>query len=118
MTQKQIDQLQEKALAQLKSGQSLFGKDGAFAPMLKGFIEAALQAEMEAHLDDEQREGGNKRNGKGTKTIKSSAGSFQIETPQDRQSNFQPELIKKRQTVLADSLQDKIIGLYGLGMSL
>jgi transposase-like protein len=118
MTQKEINQLQEKALAQLKSGQSLFGKDGAFAPMLKGFIEAALEAEMEAHLDDEQRESGNKRNGKGTKTIKSSAGNFEVNTPQDRQSSFDPQLIKKRQTVLADSLQDKIIGLYGLGMSL
>lgn len=118
MTQKQLDQLQEKALKQLKSGESLFGKDGAFAPMLQGFIEAALEAEMDAHLDDEQRKGGNKRNGKGRKTIKSSAGSFEIETPQDRQSNFDPQLIKKRETVLADSLQDKIIGLYGLGMSL
>jgi transposase-like protein len=86
--------------------------------MLKGFIEAALQAEMDAHLDAEQRQGGNKRNGKGSKTVKSSAGSFQIDTPQDRQSSFEPELIKKRQTVLADSLADKIIGLYGLGMSL
>lgn len=118
MTQKELDALQQKALEQLKSGQSLFGKDGAFAPMLKQFIESALEAEMNAHLDSEQRKSGNKRNGKGTKTIKSSAGSFQIETPQDRQSSFEPELIKKRQTVLADSLQDKIIGLYGLGMSL
>lgn len=118
MTQKELDQLQEKALQQLKSGESLFGKGGAFAPMLKGFIEAALQAEMDAHLDEEQRSSGNKRNGKGTKTIKSSAGSFRIETPQDRQSSFDPQLIKKRETVLADSLQDKIIGLYGLGMSL
>src|SRR5699024_6116396 len=72
----------------------------------------------DAHLDVQQREGGNKRNGKGRKTIKSSAGSFTIETPQDRQSSFDPQLIKKRETVLADSLQDKIIGLYGLGMSL
>lgn len=118
MTQKELDKLQEKALAQLKSGESLFGTDGAFAPMLQSFIQAALEAEMDAHLDDEQREGGNKRNGKGRKTIKSSAGSFEIETPQDRQSSFDPQLIKKRQTVLADSLQDKIIGLYGLGMSL
>jgi len=118
MTQKELNQLQEKALTQLKSGESLFGKDGAFAPMLKGFIETALQAEMEAHLDEQQRKGGNKRNGKGRKTIKSSAGSFEIETPQDRQSNFDPQLIKKRETVLADSLQGKIIGLYGLGMSL
>jgi putative transposase len=105
-------------LEQFKSGESLFGPDGAFAPMLKGFIEAALQAEMEAHLDEQQRSGGNKRNGKGSKTVKSSAGSFRIDTPQDRQSSFEPELVKKRQTVLADSLADKIIGLYGLGMSL
>ena len=118
MTQKELDQLQEKALKQLKSGESLFGKDGAFAPMLKSFINAALQAEMEAHLGPEERKGGNKRNGRGRKTIKSSAGSFQIETPQDRQSSFDPQLIKKRETVLADSLADKIIGLYGLGMSL
>lgn len=118
MTQKELDNLQDKALSQLKSGESLFGKDGAFAPMLKGFIEAALQAEMDAHLNEEERTAGNKRNGKGTKTIKSSAGSFQIDTPQDRQSSFDPQLIKKRETVLADSLQDKIIGLYGLGMSL
>lgn len=118
MTQKELDALQQKALEQLKSGQSLFGKDGAFAPMLKSFIESALEAEMDAHLDAEQRKSGNKRNGKGTKTIKSSAGSFQVNTPQDRQSSFEPALIKKRQTVLADSLQDKIIGLYGLGMSL
>lgn len=96
----------------------MFGSDGAFAPMLKGFIEAALQAEMDAHLGQVEREAGNKRNGKGSKTIKSSAGSFQIDTPQDRQSSFDPQLIKKRETVLADSLQDKIIGLYGLGMSL
>jgi transposase-like protein len=46
-------------LAQLKSGESLFGKDGAFAPMLQGFIQAALEAEMDAHLDDEEREGAN-----------------------------------------------------------
>src|SRR5680860_451362 len=118
MTQQEIDKLQEKALKQLKSGESLFGSDGAFAPMLQSFIEAALEAEMDGHLDAEQRRGGNERNGKGHKTIKSSAGSFQIETPQDRQSSFDSQLIKKRETVLADSLQDKIIGLYGLGMSL
>lgn len=118
MTQKELDNLQEKALKQLKSGDSLFGKDGAFAPMLQGFIQAALEAEMDAHLDSDERSKGNKRNGKGSKTIKSSAGSFEIDTPQDRQSSFDPQLIKKRETVLTDSLSGKIIGLYGLGMSL
>lgn len=118
MTQEELDQLQKKALEQFKSGQPLFGKDGAFAPMLKQFLEAALQAEMDAHLSEEERQTGNKRNGKGTKTIKSAEGTFQIDTPQDRQSSFSPQIIKKRETILADNLADKIIGLYGLGMSL
>ena len=118
MTQEELNELQKKALEQFKSGQSLFGKDGAFAPMLKQFLESALEAEMSEHLDDQKRDQGNKRNGKGKKTIKSSTGSFDIETPQDRQSSFDPQIVKKRETVLADSLQDKIIGLYGLGMSL
>ena len=112
-----LTDFEKKALDQFKSGKSLFGKDGAFAPMLKSFIEKALEAEMEEHLDEEERSNGNKRNGKGSKTIKSSAGSFEIDTPQDRHSSFEPELVKKRQTILAESLEEKIIGLYGLGMS-
>ncbi len=117
MKREEITEMERKALEQLKSGESLFGKDGAFAPLLKGFIEKALEAEMEDHLDESEREGGNKRNGKGKKTIKSAAGSFEIQTPEDRQSSFEPSIVKKRETILADSLADKIIGLYGLGMS-
>src|SRR5699024_6774508 len=117
MTQEEINRLEKKAIEQFKDGKSLFGKDGAFAPMLKSFIEKALQAEMEEHLGEEERQEGNKRNGKGRKTIKSSEGTFEIETPQDRNSSFQPDLVKKRQRILADNLSEKIIGLYGLGMS-
>jgi transposase-like protein len=118
MEQLELEELQRKALEQFKTGKSLFGKGGAFAPMLKQFIEAALESEMEAHLDKEERSIGNKRNGKGKKTVKSSSGSFEIDTPQDRNSSFEPQIIRKRETILADNLQDKIIGLYGLGMSL
>jgi len=53
-------------------------------------------------LDESERNIGNKRNGKGKKTIKSGFGTFDIDTPQDRQSSFEPELVKKRQTILAD----------------
>lgn len=118
MTPEEIEALQSKALEQFKNGTPLLGKDGAFAPMLKQFIESALEAEMSAHLDEGQRELGNKRNGKRSKTIKSEFGEVEINTPQDRQSSFEPQLIKKRQTILADSLAPKIIGLYGNGMSL
>jgi transposase-like protein len=99
------------------SGQSLTGKDGVFAPLLQQFLESALDGEMAAHLNEQERSQGNKRNGKGTKTLKTSDGMVTIATPQDRQSNFEPQIVKKRETVLADNLAPKIIGLYGLGMS-
>ncbi len=110
--------MRDLALDQLKSGKSLTGKDGVFAPILKEFLESALEAEMEDHLDEEERSFGNKRNGKGQKTVKTGVGNVVIEPPYDRNSNFEPEIIKKRQTVLADSLAPKIISLYGKGMSL
>jgi len=118
MTKTEQQELEKKALEQFMTGKSLFGKDGAFAPMLKSFIEKALEAEMESHLSDTERSKGNKRNGKSRKTVKSSEGTFELEVPTDRQSNFEPELVKKRQTILAENLSDKIIGLYGLGTSL
>ena len=117
MNKDEQTEFEKKVLDQFMSGKSLFGKDGAFAPMLKNVLEKALSAEMESHLDTTERSHGNKRNGKGKKTIKSSFGSFDIETPQDRHSTFEPEIVKKRQTILADNLADKILGLYGLGMS-
>lgn len=109
--------MRAKALAQLRSGESLTGKDGAFGPLIKEFLETALQAEMDAHLDIQEREQGNKRNGKGSKRIKTSTGEVEIETPQDRHSSFEPQIVRKRETILADNLAPKIIGLYGLGMS-
>ena len=117
MKQQELEQLQQKALKQLRTGASLFGKNGALAPWLKQFLEQALEAEMESHLSLEERAVGNKRNGKGEKTIRSAAGTFTIQTPEDRHSTFQPQIVRKRETILADSLQSKIIGLYGLGTS-
>ncbi len=112
------DELKKKVLAQFRTGKSLFGKDGAFGPLLQEFLEEALQAEIETHLDETERSNGNRKNGKQRKTVKTSQGSFEIETPRDRSSTFEPEIVKKRETILADSLEEKIIGLYSLGMSL
>lgn len=109
--------MRDLAIEQLLSGKSLTGEGGVFAPMLKEFLDSALDGEMESHLDQEERSQGNKRNGKGSKVIKTSAGEIPIETPQDRHSSFDPQIIKKRETVLADHLAPKIIGLYGKGMS-
>jgi hypothetical protein len=55
------EQMKQKALEQLRSGKSLYGKDGAFAPLLKSFLDSALEAELESHLDAEERLSGNRR---------------------------------------------------------
>lgn len=116
-TQEELDAMQAQFREEFRSGKSVFGEGGALAPLLKSFLETALEAEMDFHLDDTERLSGNKRNGKKRKTIKSSQGELEIVTPQDRKSNFNPQIVKKRETILADNLSDKIIGMYGLGMS-
>lgn len=117
MESTEFNQMQALALKQLLNGQSLTGKDGVFAPLLKKFLEAALEAEMAGYLDENQRSEGNKRNGKKSKTVKTLECEFDISTPQDRLSSFEPQLIRKRQSVLADNLAPQIIALYGLGNS-
>lgn len=111
------EELKKKALKQFMSGESLYGKNGAFAPMIKSFLESAMEGELDAHLDAEERQSGNRKNGKTGKTLQTSEGPLEIETSRDRNSTFEPELVRKRETILADSLEKKIIGMYGLGMS-
>ena len=57
---------------------------------------------MDNHIN-ESRSIGNKRNGTKTKTLKSSDGSFEIATPQDRQSSFEPQIVKKRETIVENN---------------
>ena len=47
--------IKKKTLEQFRSGKSLFGKDGAFAPMLQDFLESALQSKMDTHLVENER---------------------------------------------------------------
>ena len=112
-----LEEIRKKALEQFRSGKSLYGKDGAFAPLLKSFLEAAIEGELDAHLDEPERQDGNRRNGKVHKTVQTNAGPIELETSRDRNSTFEPEIVKKRETILADTLESKIIGMYGLGMS-
>lgn len=112
------ESLKRKTLEQLRSGKSLFGKDGAFAPLLKDILEAALDGEIEGHLDEEQRSAGNRKNGKTSKRLRTADGTIELETPRDRSASFEPQIIKKRETILAESLESKIISMYGHGMSL
>ena len=105
------------AAEQLRSGKPLFGKDGALAPMLERILNAALEGEMDAHLSDESRENGNRRNGKMLKTLKTQYGEVKVETPRDRDGSFDPQTVRKRETVLAEGMADQIIGMYAFGTS-
>lgn len=112
-----FEEIKNKALEQLKSGKSLLGKDGAFAPLLESILNAALEGEMDAHLDESERDLGNRRNGKMSKQVQTPLGEVTVSTPRDRHSSFDPQFIKKRETILAENVADRIIGLYALGNS-
>ena len=112
-----FESIKKKALQQLKEGKSLLGKDGAFAPLLENILNAALEGEMEAHLSEAERQNGNRRNGRMQKQVQTPMGEVTVSTPRDRDSSFDPQFIKKRETVLAESVADRIIGLYALGNS-
>jgi transposase-like protein len=105
----------QAALKAIQSGKPLLGKEGILTPLIKDLAEAALEGELGSHLGQEVS--ANRRNGKSKKTIKSLNGNFELSTPRDRDGTFSPQLVKKHQTTLNDELEQKIIALYGLGMS-
>ena len=105
----------QKALKGIQEGKPFTGKDGVLTSLIKNLAEAALEAELDSHLGQEVS--ANRRNGKSKKTIKSLNGNFELETPRDRDGSFTPKMVKKHQTTLSDEIEQKIIALYGLGMS-
>lgn len=105
----------DAALKQLREGKDLTGKDGILTPLIKQLTEAAMQADLEEHLSDKEQS--NRKNGSTSKTVKSPAGSFELDTPRDRAGSFEPQLVKKHQTHLTDELERKIIALFSLGTS-
>ena len=115
MTKKapELSLIEQKILSNIQSGS---GIQDAFAPLMKRVMEAALQGEFESHLE-QTTSSKNYRNGTSNKTIKSSLGEFNLETPRDRNCDFSPEVVKKRQTVMTEDLDKKILNLYTHGMS-
>lgn len=105
----------ESALKEIQSGKALLGKEGVLSPLIKELCEAALEGEIDSHLSQELAS--NRRNGKSKKRIKSLNGDFELSAPRDRSGTFSPQFVKKNQSTLNDEIENKIVGLYGLGMS-
>lgn len=89
--------------------------------LLKLTVERAMNAEMDEHLGYEKhapegKNSGNNRNGHSSKTLKGNFGEVEIATPRDRNSTFEPQIIKKSQTRITD-FDQQILALYAKGMT-
>jgi putative transposase len=104
-------------------GLALTGPDGLLKLFTKNVLETALGEEMTEHLGHEKhrtepgRDSANVRNGARTKTVISdAAGEVEIEVPRDRESTFEPKIVKKRQRRLTD-VDEIVLSLYAKGLT-
>ena len=51
------------------------------------------------------------------KQVQTCYGAVIVETPRDRDGSFEPQTIKKRETILAEGMADQIINMYAFGTS-
>jgi putative transposase len=89
--------------------------------LFKRGVEKMLEGELTEHLgydkhDPEGKGTGNSRNGKNRKLIKTESGEVVIEVPRDRNAEFEPLIVPKRQKVI-DKIESVVISLYARGMS-
>ncbi len=106
-----------------EQGWSLTGPDGLLKQFTKSVLETALNEEMTEHLGHEKnrapgdRESGNVRNGSRPKTVLTEAtGHVEIEVPRDRDSTFEPVIVKKRQRRL-NGVDEIVLSLYAHGLT-
>ena len=118
---KERDALLDELLKDCKTPEDLLGKGGLVKQLTKRLVERALSTEMTEHLGYEpnarsNQECKNARNGKSKKTVKTETDAIEIEVPRDRDSTFEPQMIKKRQRRLK-GFDDKVIAMYARGRS-
>ena len=91
----------------------------ALKDLLGGTIKSMLEAEMDEHIGYEKyqhSDGNNYRNETKKKNVRSTYGEFQVEVPQDRNSTFDPQIVKKRQKDISE-IDQKIINMYARGLT-
>lgn len=101
----------------IKTAQDL---SGALKDMFKGALQEMMNAEFDASMGytkyDKTSEKTNYRNGTTKKKLKSEFGEFDFETPRDRNGEFEPKIVPKN-TRDVSGIEDKIISLYGRGLT-
>ena len=111
----------EAALSQAESVDDFFGKEGILAQLFARTVEQMLEGELTAQLGYEKyeakgRNSGNSRNGKRTKTVKSSGGDIEVAVPRDRTGAYEPHLLAKYRHN-TNELEKKVIAMYSRGLS-
>lgn len=89
--------------------------------LLKRTVERAMDVELDTHLGYpkhavEGKNTGNNRNGYSSKRLKGDFGEVEISIPRDRNSTFEPQIIRKGQTRITE-FDDQILALYARGMT-
>jgi putative transposase len=115
------DELIDELLAGARTPEEITGPDGLLQRLTKRLVERAMAAELTEHLGYEHGQAppggiGNARNGMTPKTIHTGYGSVRIEQPRDRTGSFEPQIVAKHQRRF-EGFDDKIIAMYGRGMS-
>src|SRR5215472_14644841 len=111
----------DELLKDYKNPEDVVGENGLLKQLTKAILERAMNAELTNHLGYEKHDpagnnSGNSRNGTTAKTVKGEFGEMVVETPRDRNSSFEPQILKKHQTRF-EGFDDKIISLYARGMT-
>src|SRR5690242_19449138 len=113
-----LRELTERARA---GGLKLTGEGGLLGKLTKMVVEGALEGELDDHLgyakhDPAGRDGGNSRNGHRVKTVITEAGPVEISVPRDRDSSFEPKIVRKRQRRLT-GVEDMVISHSAKGLT-
>lgn len=117
-----FEAFKSQAIEELKSGKGISGSDNVLLPMIKHLLEEGLKAELDLHVKSEKAlendlPTNNRKNGSSSKTMTSSLGTFTLDTPRDRNGNFDPKLVEKQQVYLDETFAESILSLYSKGLS-
>ena len=116
-----LDGMIDELIAGKRGEREILGQDGVLGEITRRMVQRALEEELTEHLGYPAGQAppggaGNSRNGGTPKTLLTDQGRVRIDTPRDRKSHFEPQLVKKGQRRLA-GMDEKIIALYAGGMT-
>ena len=95
-------ELIDELLKDYEKPEDIIGEGGLLKQLTKAILERALESELTHELGYEkhtrtEKPAGNSRNGTSTKKLKTDQGEMEILIPRDRNSEFEPRIVKKGQ---------------------